>query len=39
MITEWFSTRPAYLKNLRAVYLDGVLQDEDDVVILLGAEI
>lgn len=39
MISEWFTTRPAYLKNLRGVYLDGILQDEDDVVILLGTPV
>ncbi|MDR0980760.1 MAG: DUF3089 domain-containing protein [Methanocalculaceae archaeon] len=39
MISEWFATRPAYLKNLRGVYLDGILQNEDDVVILLGMNV
>ena len=39
MVSEWFTTRPAYLKNLRGVYLDGILQDEDDVVILLGTPV
>lgn len=39
MISEWFPTRPLYLKNLLGVYLDGVLQDEEDVVILLGSSV
>ncbi|MCZ9312966.1 MAG: DUF3089 domain-containing protein [Methanocorpusculum sp.] len=39
MIAEWFTTRPAYLKNLHGVYLDGILQDEEDVVILLGTDV
>lgn len=39
MISEWFTKRPAYLKNLRGIYLDGILQDGNDVVILLGTDV
>ncbi|MDU9376833.1 hypothetical protein McpSp1_14660 [Methanocorpusculaceae archaeon Sp1] len=36
MISEWFGTRPAYLKNLQGVYLDGKLQSNDTITELLG---
>lgn len=36
LVTEWFGGNPRYLKNLEGVYLDGVLQDEEDVLVLIN---
>lgn len=36
MLIEWFDSKPAYREHLQAVYLDGVLQSDEEMRTLLG---
>ena len=35
LVTEWFEKNPRYMESLKGIYLDGVLQDEGDVIVLI----